>query len=207
MWYRGIRFVKDFLVQYYNYIFLANQKGAIVFTDGSKEIKFSRTPVAIKRASWVARDLPAVLVGKATGGLQYVTFSKDLLKVDVVPVPPDGDEATVYSSYGGNFDLNINLSIRASSVEERDNLVDITGIYTAHPDTKDYFLNQYLVLPEAPKLGGESEIHEPGIDHPIYAAEMSVRIMSRWQEFKYPQNYTVGDVIANITMEADLTEE
>jgi hypothetical protein len=207
MWYRGIRFVKDFLVQYYNYIFLANQKGAIVFTDGTKEIKFSRTPVAIKRASWVARELPSILIGKAGGGLNYISFTKDLLQTETDTLPPSGYAATSYDSYGGDFDLTIGLSIRASSVEERDNLVDIVGIYTAHPDTKDYFMNQYLVLPEAPKLGGESEIHEPGIDHPIYAAEMSVRVMSRWQEFKSEENYTLGDVVADIVAEVSLTEE
>jgi hypothetical protein len=202
MWYRGIRFVKDFLVQYYNYIFMANQKGALLFTDGTKEIKFSRTPVAIKRASWDARNLPAVLVGKASGGMQYVTFSKDLLKTDVA-YSTDGSQATTYNSYGGNFDLNINLSIRATTIEERDNLVDIVGIYASHPDTKDYFMNQYLILPEAPKLAGESDIQEPGIDHPIYATELSVRVQTRWQEFKTQENYTLNNVIADLTLETD----
>ena len=33
------------------------------------------------------------------------------------------------------------------------------------------------------KLGSENDIHEPGIDHPIYETTMSLRIISRWQEW------------------------
>jgi hypothetical protein len=176
MWYRGIRFIKDFMCQYLNYIFIANQKGSLVFTDGTKSIQFSSTPEAIKRASWEYRVLPAVLVGKVTGGLKYVSFSKDLLSTA-------GEESTnqTYRD-GGDFDVNLSLAVRATTIEERDNLTDITGIYLSHPDAKDYFLRQGLRLPEAPKLGAETEVKEPTIDYPIYDREMSIRIMSRWQE-------------------------
>jgi len=176
MWYRGVKFIKDFMCQYLNYIYIANQKGSLLFTDGTKEIKFSSTPVALKRASWDARVLPAILIGKVSGGLQYITFSKDLLdsaKVD--------DTNQTYRD-GGDFDVTLTFAVRATTIEERDNLADITGIYLAHPDAKDYFLRQGLRLPEAPKLGAEIDVSEPTIDHPIYDREMSIRILSRWQE-------------------------
>lgn len=203
MWYRGIRFVKDFLVQYLNYIFVAVDKGNLLFTDGTKRIEFSAKPMAIKRASWDARNLPAVLVGKASGAMQYITFSKDLLKVDAVP-NADGEHIDMYYTSGGNFDINIGLSVRARSIEERDNLVDIVGIYLSHPTTKDYFMNQYLLLPEAPKLAGESDIQEPKIEYPIYATEMSVRVVSRWQEYASANDLQLLDIISDVVAEENL---
>jgi len=176
MWYRGVRFIKDFMCQYLNYIFIANQKGSLVFTDGTKSIQFSGTPEAIKRASWEYRALPAVLIGRVTGGLKYVSFSKDLLDT------AKSDDTNQTYRDGGDFDINLILDVRATTIEERDNLTDITGIYLSHPDTKDYFMRQGLRLPEAPKLGTETEIKEPTIDYPIYGREMSIRILSRWQE-------------------------
>jgi len=197
VWYRGIRFVKDFIVQYLNYIFLANQKGSLLFTDGTKEIKFSTLPTAIKRASWDPRRMPAVLIGKAGGGMKYISFSKDKLKSDVIP-SSTGETATLYYTVGGDFDLNIGLSVRATTIEERDNLVDIVGIYLAHPVAKDYFMRHYLVLPEAPALAGESDVHEPGLDHPIYATDLNLRVMTRWQEYTSTEEATVGNIIADL---------
>jgi len=168
--------MKDFMCQYLNYIFIANEKESLIFTDGTKSIQFSRTPEAVKRASWEYRVLPAVLVGKVTGGLQYVSFTKDLLDT------AKADDTDQTYRDGGDFDINLSLDVRATTIEERDNLTDITGIYLSHPDAKDYFLRQGLRLPEAPKLGAESEVKEPTIDYPIYAREMSIRILSRWQE-------------------------
>ena len=205
-WYRGIRFVKDYIVKYLNYIFLANSKGALLFTDGTKKIEFSRVPEALKRASWEVRKLPCVLIGKATGGLKYITFSKDLLKTDTDTTTASGSGmVNLYSTVGGDFDLNINLSVRATTIEERDNLVDVVGIYLSHPNTKDYFMNHYLVLPEAPRLVGEADIMEPGIDYPIYATDLNLRVMSRWQEYTAEELYTLGNVIADIVAQFDVT--
>jgi len=197
MYYRGVWFAKDYLVRYLNYLFMANQKGQIIFTDGTREIKFSSTPQAIKRASWTPRVLPAILIGKASGGLSYVTFSKDKLKSDQI-LNDDGVTVDTYATVGGNFDVSIQLHIRATTVEERDNLVDITAIYLAHPDTKDYFQNQYLLLPEAPKLGSESDVSETGIDHPIFETTMNIRIISRWQEWSKDENDRLLNVITAI---------
>jgi hypothetical protein len=196
-WYRGIRFTKDFLVNYFNYIFYAAEKGSILFTDGTKKIEFSRRPEAIKRASWDYRNLPAVLIGKATGGLKYVTFAKDRLKYVEQLVESD-TKVNQYVFYGGDFDFNVSLSVRATTIEERDNLVDIVSIYLAHPDAKDYFMRHYLVLPEAPKLGAESEIHETKIDYPIYAFDMSIRLMTRWQEVRVSQSDSLENIIADV---------
>ena len=196
MWYRGIRFMKDFMCQYLNYIFIANKKGSLIFTDGTKSIQFSSTPEAVKRASWEYRVLPAVLVGKVTGGLQYVSFSKDLLDRS-----KDSDTDQTYRD-GGDFDINLTLEVRATTIEERDNLTDITGIYLAHPDAKDYFLRQGFRLPEAPKLGSELDVREPTIDYPIYGREMSIRILSRWQEER-PMEERLLNVITDVTTYTD----
>ena len=197
MFYRGIWFAKDYIIKYLNYIFIANQKDQILFTDGTREIKFSDTPIAVKRASWTTRFLPAVLVGKASGGLDYITFAKDRLKSDHI-LNADGVTVDNYVTVGGNFDITIGLSVRATTIEERDNLVDITGIYLAHPDTKDYFERHYLLLPEAPKLGSETDIHETGIDHPIYETTMSLRILSRWQEWSKEADDRLLNIISDV---------
>ena len=204
MWYRGIRFTKDFIVKYLNYIFMANSKGSLLFTDGTKKIEFARVPVVTKRGSWDPRSLPTVIVGKATGGLKYITFSKDLLQTTTDVASATG-MTNLYSTVGGDFDLNINLSVRSTTMEERDNLVDIVGIYLSHPNTKDYFMNHYLVLPEAPRLVGESDIMEPGIEYPIYATDLSFRVITRWQEYTEDELYTLGKVIVDIEAEFDLT--
>jgi hypothetical protein len=200
MFFRGVWFAKDYTIKYLNFLFMANQKGQIVFTDGTREIKFSSTPQAIKRASWEPRVLPAVLIGKASGGLEYITFSKDILKSDHI-LNDDGVTVDNYTTVGGNFDISLQLHLRATTIEERDNLVDVTGIYLAHPDTKDYFQRQYLLLPEAPKLGSEAEISEPHIDHPIYETTMNLRIMSRWQEWSKEKQDRLLSIISNIEME------
>jgi hypothetical protein len=202
-WYRGIRFAKDFITRYLNLIFKANEKGNLLLTDGTKEIKFSSTPLAIKRASWDARVLPAVLIGKASGNLQYVSFTKDHLKTTNV-LDDDGEHVAEYLSVGGDFDISISLSVRATTIEERDNLLDITCIYLAHPDAKDYFLGHYLILPEAPRLTGESDIKETAIDHPIFASDFTLRVKSRWQEYTENTYYRLANVIADL--EAELGE-
>lgn len=197
VFYRGIWFAKDYIIKYLNYIFIANQKGQLLFTDGTREIKFSSTPTAMKRASWTARVLPAILIGKASGGLQYITFSKDILKSDQIQ-NADGITIDNYTTVGGNFDINIGLSVRATTIEERDNLVDITAIYLAHPDAKTFFEKHYLLLPEAPKLGAENDIHETGIDHPIFETTMSLRIMSRWQEWSKESDERLLNIVSNV---------
>ena len=199
-WYRGIRFVKDFMVKYLNYIFIAGERDAIVFTDGSKKIEFSSKPQAMKRASWDYRVLPVVLVGQATGGLEYVTFSNDLLGVST---PNDTDNKYCY---GGNIDLTLSLDIRATTIEERDNLVDITAIYLAHPGAKEYFMRHDIKLPDAPKLGQEQDIKEPNLDFPIYSTSLTIRTITRWQDI-VEFNYRLEELLVDISAEMDTAEE
>lgn len=198
-WYRGIRFVKDFMVKYLNYIFIAGSRDAIVFTDGSKKIRFSDRPTAVKRASWDYRVLPAVLVGQASGGLEYITFSNDLLRAGVATATASDNKYY----YGGNIDLSISLDVRATTMEERDNLVDITAIYLAHPGAKNYFMRHDIKLPEAPRLGVESEIHEPTIDYPIYSTTLSMRTISRWQDI-VEFDYRLEELLVDFDLEEDL---
>lgn len=202
LWYRGISFVKDFLVKYLQAIFYANNKGNLLITDGTKKVEFSNLPFVGKRASWDARtQMPAVIIGKASGSLPAISFTKDLLTTDLtegVSGGATGDYVT-WEGVGSDFDLNYTLSARATTIEERDKLVDVTGIYLAHPDAKDYFNTHYLVLPEGPKVSGENDIKEPGIDHPIYGTDLSIRIISRWQENRGTNVWRIEDIVADAT--------
>lgn len=214
MWSRGISFVKNFLVRYLTYIFTANQKGFIKFiagelsgtesefniNDGTQKMVFSNTPHIMKRASWDARtQMPAILVGTSSGSVPYIAVPKDLLTTETEVISGGADTVKFWKSYGGDFDMTYTLSVRATTIEERDRLVDITGIYLAHPDAKDYFLQHYLVLPEGPRISGEKEIREPGIDvAPVYSTDLSIRILSRWQESRAQEGYRLGNVIADV---------
>jgi hypothetical protein len=139
-----------------------------------------------------------VLVGKATGGLEYVSFTNDLLTVS-----RSGETEQSYKS-GGNIDIYLQFSVRATTMEERDNLVDITGIYLSHPDAKNFFMRHDLKVPEAPKLNSESEIHETGIDYPIYATDMTMRFVSRWEEYA-PIQYRLSELLVDFDLEAQVT--
>jgi hypothetical protein len=110
----------------------------------------------------------------------------------------DGQSVDQYDTVGGNFDITIQLAIRATTIEEKDNLTDITGIYLAHPDAKDYFMRHYLLLPDAPKLGTETDVSEPTIDHPIYETTMNLRVISRWQEWSTTQVARLLNVISDV---------
>jgi hypothetical protein len=195
MWYRGIRFTKNFIGRYLTYIFYAHEKGDILFTDGTKSLEFSSRPQIVKRASWTARELPAILIGKVRGGTKYVSFTKDKLRVQAAD---EGDNVYEYHTVGGNFDLRVELAVRASTVEERDNLVDITAVYLSHPDAKDYFHKHYLLLPDPPTISGERDILEPKIDHPIYETAMELRVLTRWQEFSKTQRYRLLNIITSL---------
>ena len=218
MWFRGISFVKNFLVRYLTYIFAANQKGFIKFisgelsgtesafniNDGTQKMTFSNVPHVMKRASWDARtQMPAILVGTSSGSIPYVAVPKDLLTTETEIIAGGSDTVKFWKSYGGDFDMTYTLSVRATTIEERDRLVDITGIYLAHPDAKDYFMQHYLVLPEGPRISGEKDVKEPSVDYPIYVTDLSIRIMSRWQESRAQDGYRLGNVIVDVDAYAE----
>ena len=134
-YFRGTSFLKTFVVKFFRSIFYAGEKGSLIFTDGTKEISFSG-PVEVQKAgSWDYRNLPAVLIG-ATRGTFIPTLNKDLVRDAQY-----GDDRQV-TEYGGDIDLSLSIEVVATSIEERDNLLDIVSLYLSHPDAKDYFSNQ-----------------------------------------------------------------
>jgi hypothetical protein len=174
---RGVRFIKDYLVAYLNGIFIASQKGIIQFTDGTRQIDFSRLPEAIRSYSWDFRKIPAVLVGGVSGRFQTMSIAKDLIHAGQV-----GDAAPLqYYTYGGDISMTVSFTIIANTVDERDNLVDIVCLYLSHPKAKDYLMRHGIAVENPPTIGGESERNEPNIDHPIYLTGLTQPFVSQWR--------------------------
>jgi hypothetical protein len=175
-YYRGVAFIKDYFVRYFTGVFKAQQKGTLILTNGFAEIVFSKEPTVVKRVTNDMRPaLPFVLVGPVRAEYIYRSVAKDFL------YQPDSSEASQYRIYGGDIRLTMDLDVRASQQEERDNIVDIVCLFLAHPDAKDFFLKHNIVIEKPPSVSGEKEIYEPGIDHPIYAANVSVPLIGCWQ--------------------------
>ncbi len=195
-YYRGVEFVKNYFQHYLTGIFIAAQKGALLLTNGFKEIKFSRTPEVVKRMKLDYRKLPAVLIGTARGEYIYRSISKDLLRT------PDYDEPDEdqYKFYGGDIRLTLDLDVRSTTQEERDNMVDIVCLYLVHPDAKDYFLRHDILLEKPPSINGERELYEPGIDMPIYSTTLSVFTISVWRVQKDLEQ-RLEELFADITAE------
>lgn len=204
MFFRGIRFAKDFMVKYLNYIFLASKKGQLTFTDGTVQIKFSEklnetpissiyhgVPTALKADSWDARSIPCVLIGDVTGQFEYKSITKDLIDA---PLVTEEQVRTV----GGDIKLNMNLSVLATTTEERDNISDIVCVYLSHPMAKDFFMKHYIVLPEAPRIGGEEKLAQPPTDYPIYKRNLSIPLICVWRETS-GEDALLEDIIADVT--------
>jgi hypothetical protein len=176
-YYRGVEFVKSYFQHYLEGIYSAAQKGSILLTNGYKEIKFSRTPEVVKRLKLDHRNLPAVLIGPIRGEYIYRSISKDLLRIPGITEPDESQ----YRFYGGDIRMNLDIDIRATSQEERDNLVDVTCLYLAHPDAKDFFQRHAIVIEKPPSISGEKELYEPAIDMPIYSTTVSISVISVWR--------------------------
>jgi len=208
-WFRGSWFIKDFIVKYLNYIFYANSKGKLYFFDGTKNFEFSARPHVAKRGSWVTRPpLPLIIVGEATGNMESVAFTRDLLKVSHTTV--DSTTVTESKTYGGDFDLDVTIEIWGTTGEERDRLTDVIGIYLSHPDAKYYFNQHYLKLPENLSISGDREVFETGIDHPIYAKSVSLHVVGRWEDTVDTDCSTLSDIITDISavmLDADWVED
>jgi len=173
--FRGITFAKDYLVKYLKYVFLAEEKGQLNFIDGTKKMEFSSRPMIMKYLSWTGRELPAILIGSASGDYQFMSIAKD-----IVDAPTEGESGDV-REVGGEISLNVDLTIIATSIPERDKLVDIVGIFLSHPDAKDYFYQHDLLLPGGPSVRAESTIELPNIDHPVYSTSMNIRVIGNWR--------------------------
>jgi len=205
-YFRGIRFIKDYIRKYLLSIFYAAKKEQITFTDGYKHIKFSRDVEVIKRASWDFRKIPAVLIGDARVEYQVKSIAKDFVDEsqynetgnpfnDVVP-------QTDQRVSGGDISITLSLDIRATTTEERDNLADIVCLYLAHPDAKDYLLKQGIAIEGAPSVSGEKEIAEPNTDYPIYSSMLTVRFITPWRTYM-DADPTLEAILVDIEAELD----
>jgi len=200
-YYRGIEFVKNYIVKYLDSIFYAEEKGQIAFLDGTKKIDFERRPAVQKKSSWDTRpELPAILIGQSTGSFAYMSVSSDFLED---PETGSTDSAKTYRTYGGEIRLTTGIEVLASSKPDRNNMADIVGIYLSHPDAKLYFQQHNIVLPEGPSVNGESEEHHPNIDYPYYKTAMSLRTVSVWQD-REESGESLLDIITRITAEEEL---
>jgi hypothetical protein len=193
-YYRGVAFIKDFFVKYLNSIFIAANKGALVLTDGTTKIDFSNVPYVIKRASWDYRNLPAVLVGAMSGNYKYLSIAKDFIYEGDYA---DDDDALQYKFYGGDIHLSLAIEVWATTIEERDRLVDITCLYLAHPDAKDYFAKHSIALETPPAIRGERDEMRPNIDYPMYVTSLSMATVSEWR-IKTPVDEPLEEVVTNI---------
>jgi hypothetical protein len=196
-YYRGVNFIKQYMVHYLNSIFLASAKGQILFTNGFKKIKFSATPQVIRRASWDFRNLPSVLIGSVRGSYKYMSTSKDYLSENTA------DDASQYRFFGGDLRSTLDMEVRATTLDEKENLTDIVCVYLAHPDAKDFFDRHAIVIEHPPVIGAERDIHEPNIDHPIYGTAISIDLISPWQ-IKEPLEPRLIDIVSELTLEVSL---
>jgi hypothetical protein len=192
--YKGAGFIKNYIIHWLDSIFLAEQKGEIHFYDGTKKFTPSRRPRVVGSSSWDQREIPAVLIDAASGRFKYMSISKD-----VVDAPAEGstDTTTTYNYYGGDIEVNVGISIIARTKPEREDLLDIVGIYLSHPDAKDWFMQHNIILPEGPSFGGETEIRVPPVDFPLYKTTMSWKLVGMWQDRQAADEGLI-DVIARI---------
>jgi hypothetical protein len=199
--YRGVQFIKDYLIRYLNGVFMASEKGQLLFTDGTKNIQFEHTPIAQKRGSWDFRRLPAVLIGQAGGEYQVQSIAKDLVYEG--RYDDSTTELKNHRYYGGDIKLTINLQCLSKTIEERDNLVDIVCLYLAHPDAKDFFLTQGIHVEAPPSISGEADIYEPKVDHPIYGTTVTTKLTSQWKIQEDLEDRLI-DIITDVTAVLDL---
>lgn len=195
-YYRGIRFIKDFFVQYLNSIFYAHEKNQLEFFDGTKKISFSSRPHAVKLYGWDFRSLPVIEVGPANGKFTMRSISKDFLGASQY-----GDSVD-YKEVGGDIDLTMSFKIIATTSEERDNIMDIVGIYLSHPMAKDYFEQHSITIEDVPSISEGGMEALPDVDHKVFYSELSMPIVGVWRD-----NTSQDAFLANIVAYVDLYED
>ena len=199
MTYRSNRFAKMIVVKYLKSIFLAHAKGQLILTDGSKNITFSETPHVGRSMEWEPQNLPAVLIDKATTSMAYIGFSKDKI------YDARNGDADQFRYVGGDISISLDILIRARTIIDRENLSDIVAIWLAHPDAKDYFIQQNIVIEKLPTVSGESSMPAPsGLDFPIYIANMNLGLRCQWVEEEPLTDPRLIDVISDVEAEVDL---
>lgn len=199
MHYRGVRFVKDYITKFLRSVFLAYEKEAILFTDGTKKIVFSNTPYVTSEDSWVSRpELPAVLIGSMNATFQERTITKNLL------VSP-GEVVAGYNFEGGDIDISASLMCLSRTTHERDNLSDIVSIFLSRPEAKDYFLDQDIKIVSPPAMSGEGKVFEPAVDYPVYTSNLSWELAASWEQWNDTED-TLANIIVDISASLDLDE-
>jgi hypothetical protein len=196
--YVGLYRTKYFVARYLTSVLKANEKGLLLFTDGTNKIEFSRTPVVSSVQSWVSRDIPAVLIGPTSATYLDRTFAKNLLKDDAAL---DDTKTKVY--YGGDLDIEMTLFARAVSLVETDNLTDVVSIFFSKKEAKDYFLMQDIKIPKPPRVGPTRELLEPALDYPLYETPIELTFRATWVEWTEIGDRLI-DIIVNIDAELDL---
>ena len=175
--YRAVNRLKNYMVRYFTGIFMAAEKGQLLLTDGENKIQWSRQPDVMRRGSWDFRKLPAVLIGAARGNFKTLSVAKDHIYTS--GAMDDIDKQWIYE--GGDLHLTLDLDVRATTMDERDNLTDVVGVMLAGSTCKEFFAQFDIMIANPPTIGGEKEVREPNLDHPIYSTAISIDTVSSWR--------------------------
>ena len=197
-YYRGVEFIKDYFVKFYRALFYAEEKDQIRFFDGTRKKEFSRRPDVMKKGGWDYRSVPVILVGATNGKF------KQFLTNDFIDGSQAGEAATEYRDVGGDIELTIELLVYATTLEERDSLTDIASIYLAHPDTKTFFMKQYIRLPTEPRISEGGPIYETKIDFPVHYNTISMDAVGTWRTSEAVTDPRLLDIISDIVAVIDL---
>jgi len=210
MYYRGSRFIKNYLITYLKATFYAAEKGQLLLTDGTKRIEFTDLTNKSTYGVWVGGTLswneqyvPAVLISESRVTFTPLSFSKEFIG-DVDDEVAAGDQ---WRHYGGDITVALNIAVRARTIIEKDNLVDTVCLYLVHPDAKEFFGQHNVVIPRHPSVSGESTVSAPGIDFPLYTSSISFELMGQWdyrEEVAGPRlNAIVADIVADFDFDDD----
>ena len=184
----GIENIKDYVCKYFEYIFLAEEKGQIKFYDGHKLLKFSKFPKIVKKNQWDFRTLPALLIGTSDAELLCIGLEKDFLgdtvsyTVGTETISPSGRD---FYEAGGEISLNMSIDIYAYTQEERDKLTDIVSVYLSGPTAKDYFMRHYIRLPTAVRVNEGGTVFLPPVELPVYYNTIRFQAVGAWRDREY----------------------
>jgi len=198
--YRGIRFSKEYIIKYIKSIFIAAERGQLVLTDGTVQIEFSNTPFVNSLFSWDEQHLPAVLIGDGNVISKPISIAKDF----ALSVESEIETDDQWDHYSGNFYIDFTISVRARSMPERDNLVDIVTLYLSHPMAKDFLEQHGIQINKHPTVGGHSQLRLPGIDFPLYTSSITFGIISTWDYREEISGARLRDICVDIIAQISL---
>ena len=200
MYYRGVRFTRDYIIRYLTSVFMSANKGSLILWDGTKNIKFSDAPHVMSKFAWTPRHLPAVLVSPASGSANIRSVNKDYAKQSEVG---DMDQ---FNYYAGDYNFSFDLDIRAKSTTEKDNLVDIVSLFLSIPAAKDYFQKHAIKLSESVSIGMESTASEYATEYPVFSTVVGLDTHSSW-EYKEDLEDRLEDVFIDVELVSDLPND